>query len=62
MELKLSCVCCGGAEFKETIIDGLITVNGTEYLHNVDIKNNKVVCDKCGLEDYIENLIIKIYE
>lgn len=60
MELKLSCICCGGTDFKETIINNLTIISGIEYLRNLDIEDNRVVCNNCGLEDYIKNLEIKI--
>lgn len=62
MELKLSCVCCGNTEFSTEM--GIITTNltnGCSHTHNVNIvKDNKIICSKCGLEDYIKNLEIKI--
>ena len=27
---------------------------------DADNKDKKVVCSKCGLDDYIENLVVKI--
>ena len=62
MELKLSCYCCGGTEFSTKT--GVITTNLTKsclHTHHVNIvKDNKVICGNCGLEDYIKNLEIKI--
>lgn len=59
MELKLSCYCCGGTEFKRTPLDGLINIENTSYLYQGKYYNNMVTCKSCGLEDYIQNLVIK---
>lgn len=59
MQLKLSCYCCGGVDFKHTEISDLTNIENRSYLYHNEIKDNKVICKKCGLEDYIENLVIK---
>jgi predicted nucleic-acid-binding Zn-ribbon protein len=56
VELKLSCVCCGGMEFKEKQLD-VINIEGHSYLMREESKE-KIICENCGLEDYIDNLII----
>ena len=60
MELKLSCYCCGSVDFEHTEIEGLKEIENRSYLLHEEIKNNVVICKKCGLKDYIENLVIKI--
>ena len=60
MQLKLSCYCCGSVDFEHTEIEGLIEIEGGRYLLNDEIKNNIVICKKCGLIDYIQNLVIKL--
>lgn len=58
MEFKLTCVCCGSSEFEVKELP-LTEIEGATYLYHEDI-NQKVVCKKCGLEDYIENLVLKV--
>ena len=59
MQLKLSCYCCGSVDFEHTEIEGLIEIENGSYLLPEEIKNNVVICKKCGLKDYIKNLVIK---
>ena len=59
MQLKLSCYCCGSVDFEHTVIEGLIEIENISYLLPEEIKNNIVICKKCGLKDYIKNLVIK---
>ena len=59
MQLKLSCYCCGSEEFEHTEIEGLLEIEDRSYLPQEEIKNNEVICKKCGLKDYIQNLTIK---
>ena len=57
MKLTLSCVKCGSTEFKKKELD-IITVEQRSYLLHEDYKDTKLACEECGLEDYVENLII----
>lgn len=57
MKLILSCVKCGSIEFKKKELD-IINVEQHSYLLHEDYKDTKLTCEKCGLEDYVENLII----
>ena len=59
MQLMLSCYCCGSEDVEHTEIEGLIEIGGRSYLLQEEIKNNIVICKKCGLKDYIQNLTIK---
>ena len=59
MQLKLSCYCWGSEDFEHTEIEGLIEIENRSYLLPEEIKNNMVICKKCGLKDYIKNLTIK---
>ena len=59
MQLKLSCYCCGSVDFEHTEIESLIEIENRSYLLPEEIKNNVVICKKCGLKDYIQNLVIK---
>ena len=59
MQLKLSCYCCGSEEFEHTEIESLLEIEDRSYLPHEEIKNNVVICKKCGLKDYIKNLVIK---
>ena len=58
VNFKLSCVCCGSTEFKNTE-QQYHTVENQQYLLYEASKNAKVICSKCGLEDYVQNLVIK---
>ena len=57
MELKLSCFKCGSTDFEITEVDN-IKIEGHSYLLHEDYKNTQLICSKCGLEDYVENLVI----
>ena len=57
MKLLLSCVCCGATEFKKKELS-IINVEERSYLLHEDSKDEKLICEECGLEDYINNLII----
>jgi len=57
VELKLSCFKCGSTDFEITEVDN-IKVEGHSYLLHEDYKDTKLTCERCGLEDYVENLII----
>lgn len=61
MDFTLTCVCCGSSQFKLKKLP-LSEIEGDTYL--VDRKDGKyedqVICSKCGLEDYIDNLIPKV--
>lgn len=59
MQLKLSCYFRGSEDFEHTEIEGLLEIEGRNYLLQEEIKNNKIICKKCGLKDYIQNLPIK---
>lgn len=59
MQLKLSCYFCGSEDFEHTEIESLLEIEGRNYLLQEEIKNNKIICKKCGLKDYIQNLPIK---
>ena len=59
ISLRLSCVCCGTTEIKNTE-QPYYTIEDKHYLLHDDLDKAKVVCSKCGLEDYIENLVIKL--
>lgn len=60
MRLVLSCVCCGSSEFKKDIPIESFNVEGNTYLHHEDLANVKVACSKCGLEDYVRNLMVEV--
>ncbi|MGL6184393.1 MAG: hypothetical protein ACRC1T_03325 [Clostridium chrysemydis] len=53
MQLKLCCYCCGNVIFEVKVTPEKRTIEGFEALK----KGKTVVCKKCGLEDYIDNLI-----
>lgn len=53
MELKLSCYKCGGVNFENYPYPYYII----ESMHFLQDENIKVKCIKCGLEDYIHNLV-----
>ncbi|HCL4466738.1 hypothetical protein [Clostridium botulinum] len=57
MKIQLSCVRCGSTEFNHEPIQ-CIKVEGNYYLLHEDIKDNEVTCAKCGLRDYVANLVI----
>lgn len=38
----------------------LTRVDDSTYLYHEDIEGQQVVCKRCGLEDYIENLVISV--
>ena len=50
MKLVLSCIRCGATDFKNT--------KHASYLLQEDCEEAKVICDKCGLEDYVKCLVI----
>jgi hypothetical protein len=58
LKLILSCFCCGSVDFKETP-QFCKDIEGKDYLFQENVKDSKVICKKCGLEDYVENLVIK---
>ena len=51
-QFKLSCPCCGGVDFK----NNHLKVHEVENMYFIR-DNTEVKCLKCGLEDYIDNLI-----
>lgn len=54
LQLKLSCYCCGGVDFENKPMEW----NEIEDMYFLDREENKQVkCTKCGLEDYIFNLV-----
>lgn len=57
MELKLSCYCCGSTEF--SLIAEVVNCSHMHCRENT-IKDNRVICSRCGLEDYIKNLKTKV--
>ena len=59
MEFNLTCVCCGSREFEIKELP-LIEMENATYLFHDDIVNQQVVCKRCGLKDYIENLVISV--
>ena len=60
MQLNLSCYCCGGIDFKHILVSELKKVEEEYYLPTDKINRTKVKCVKCGLEDYIPNLSLKL--
>ena len=62
MELKLSCYCCGGTYFSNKEMLGYkIENNIYVHLSDKEVRENAVVvCKKCGLEDYVVNLVPKV--
>ena len=58
MNLCLSCYRCGSISFKRTK-QPCYNVEGDSYLSHENVKDAKVICNECGLEDYVENLVIK---
>lgn len=57
MKLILSCVCCGSVEFYSSE-QPCYNIENVSYLLEEDKKDAKVTCYKCGLEDWVENLVI----
>ena len=57
MKLILSCFKCGSIDFKRTEITN-IEIEGHSYLMHEDYKDTQLTCEECGLEDYVENLVI----
>lgn len=54
MRLNLSCYCCGGIDFEVKKLPW----NEVENMFFVQDKDNPVLkCSKCGLEDYLRNLV-----
>ena len=58
MRLALSCYCCGSTVFKETS-QPYYEIENSYYLHHEDRAKAEVICEKCGLRDYVVNLVIK---
>jgi predicted nucleic-acid-binding Zn-ribbon protein len=58
MKLTLSCYCCGSTEFKRTE-QPCYNIEGNSYLAHDDLSKATVICKKCGLKDYVHNLVIK---
>lgn len=58
MKLQLSCFCCGSTDFIQTK-QPCTNIEGYSYLLHNDIKETEVTCSKCGLKDYVDNLVIK---
>lgn len=54
IRLNLSCYCCGGIDFENKEIKWN-EVEDMYFLYTDD--NIKVKCLKCGLEDYLFNLV-----
>ena len=46
-------------DFEHTEIESLLEIENRSYLLLEEIKNNVVICKKCGLKDYIKNITIK---
>lgn len=61
MELKLSCFKCGSTDLK-TVCGNYYRIENEFYILHEDKKKSVVLCNKCGLEDYVENLVIKLAE
>ncbi len=59
MKLALSCACCGGTDFDLDNLE-LREIWNESYIMYEGNKGNKVICLKCGLEDYMENLTPKV--
>ena len=59
MKLSLSCFKCGSTDFKLTE-QPCTDIENSSYLLHDNLTNAKVICDKCGLEDFVENLVIKL--
>ena len=57
MQLKLSCYCCGSVDFEEGD-QPRYRIEGRDYLQHETAKETQVTCSKCGLEDYVMNLVI----
>ena len=55
VEFKLSCFKCGGTKFENTN-QNYTMIEDEHYLNN---EKAKVKCVKCGLEDYMFNLVPK---
>lgn len=53
-----TCVKCGSDKFKPKEMK-YIEVEGASYLHYEDTIKEQVICDVCGLEDYVTNLVLK---
>lgn len=58
MKLQLSCFCCGSTDFIRTE-QPCTNIEGYSYLFHNDIRETEVTCSKCGLIDYVDNLVIK---
>lgn len=56
--LKLTCLCCGGETFRvsDQSLEDFTVVEGASYIYQEDFGNSQVVCETCGLEDYLKNL------
>ena len=56
--LKLTCVRCGGETFRvsDQSLEDFTVVEGASYIYQEDFGNSQVVCETCGLEDYLKNL------
>lgn len=57
MRLILSCFRCGSTDFDHAPIE-CQEIEGNYYLPNENVEGTQVTCSKCGLEDYVENLVI----
>ena len=60
MKFKLTCYCCGSSDFVVKELP-LVSVGNENYLMHEDVEKEKVVCNKCGLEDYVVNLVVSPY-
>lgn len=65
MEIKLSCYKCGGTEFGEVKINPII-VEDSVYIHPDSNNDATVICNRCGLKDFVgglmPNLVGEIYK
>lgn len=58
MRLALSCYCCGSTRFKETP-QPYYRIEKSFYILHEDVGRAEVICERCGLEDYVANLVVK---
>ena len=54
IRLNLSCYCCGSIDFEVKEMKWH-EIEGMSFLYNED--KQMVKCSKCGLEDYLSNLV-----
>jgi len=57
MKLVLSCFKCGSTDFENTI-QRCYEIEDNSYLLQEDAETAEVICTRCGLKDYVKNLVI----